>query len=307
MGTDTLIVSRTDAEAATLLDSNVDERDHPYILGTANDSLPSLNNLLADAIAKGATKEEIAHLSERWTEQAQLCTYHDAIAEVIKGEKRDAASYLQEWSKAKKLSYFRARELAKEIGVNISWCWDKPRTREGYYRIQNGIAISIDRAIAFRPYADLLWMETAAPHLKDAKEFAEGVKKVYPNAMLAYNLSPSFNWSAHGMSDSDIENYTKQLASYGFVWQFITVAGFHADGLITTQLAGDYAERGMLAYVQRIQRTEEREKIPTLTHQKWSGTQLVDAAVGIITGGAASTLSMGKGVTEVQFGREKGE
>jgi isocitrate lyase len=68
-------------------------------------------------------------------------------------------------------------------------------------------------------------METSVPHLKDAKEFAEGVKRVYPNAMLAYNLSPSFNWSAHGMSDSDIENYTKQLASYGFVWQFITVAG----------------------------------------------------------------------------------
>jgi isocitrate lyase len=82
-----------------------------------------------------------------------------------------------------------------------------------------------DRAIAFRPYADLLWMETSVPHLKDAKEFAEGVKRVYPNAMLAYNLSPSFNWSAHGMTDSDIENYTKQLASYGFVWQFITVAG----------------------------------------------------------------------------------
>jgi isocitrate lyase len=68
-------------------------------------------------------------------------------------------------------------------------------------------------------------METSVPHLKDAKEFAEGVKRVYPNAMLAYNLSPSFNWSAHGMTDSDIENYTKQLASYGFVWQFITVAG----------------------------------------------------------------------------------
>lgn len=86
-----------------------------------------------------------------------------------------------------------------------------------------------------------------------------------------------------------------------------TYAGFHSDGLIATQLARDYAERGMLAYVERIQRTEEREKIPTLTHQKWSGTQLVDAAVGTITGGAASTLSMGKGVTEVQFGREKGE
>lgn len=307
MGTDTLVVSRTDAEAATLLDSNVDERDHPYILGTPNGALPALNDLLTDAIAKGATKEDIQSLTEKWMEEAQLSTYHEAVANHLQNEKRDAASYLKEWEKARKLGHSKARELAKDLGVSLPWCWDKPRTREGYYRLQNGIPVSIDRAIAFRPYADLLWMETSVPHLKDAKEFAEGVKRVYPNAMLAYNLSPSFNWSAHGMTDSDIENYTKQLASYGFVWQFITVAGFHSDGLIATQLARDYAKRGMLAYVERIQRTEEREQIPTLTHQKWSGTQLIDAAVQTITGGAASTLSMGKGVTEVQFGKEKSE
>lgn len=185
MGTDTLVVSRTDAEAATLLDSNVDERDHPYILGTANGSLPALNELLADAMGKGATKEEIqkyaqlrfdfdlepilnglpCSISEQWVEQAQLSTYYDAVAKAIRDEKRGAdvrvlslpipflladanvllalQSYLKEWEKAKKLSFFKARELAKDIGVNLSWCWDKPRTREGYYRIQNGIPISI--------------------------------------------------------------------------------------------------------------------------------------------------------------------
>jgi len=298
-------VSRTDAEAATLIDSNVDERDHPYILGSPNAELPALNELISDAIAKGASKEEVQMLTDKWLKEAQLGTYYDVVSKRLQDEKRDATSYLKEWEKARKLGHHKAKELAKELGVVVPWCWDKPRTREGYYRLQNGIPISIDRAIAFRPYADLMWMETSVPHIEEARLFAEGVKKVYPNAMLAYNLSPSFNWSAHGLSDNDIKNYTKQLASYGFVWQFITVAGFHADGLITTELARDFADRGMLAYVERIQRTEEREKIPTLTHQKWSGTQLIDAAVQVITGGAASTLSMGKGVTEVQFGKER--
>ncbi len=236
MGCETLVVSRTDAEAANLLDSNVDERDHPYILGTSNEDLPTLNALINDALSKGATKDELRFLTEEWLQKARLSTYYDSVAEQLK-EKRDSKSWLVEWGKAKRLGLPSARQLAKDMGVNVPWDWEKPRTREGYYRLKNGIPVCIDRAIAFRPYADLLWMETSVPNLKEAKEFAEGVKKVYPGAMLAYNLSPSFNWSAHGLSDEDIADYCKRLGSFGYVWQFITVAGFHANGLVTTRLA----------------------------------------------------------------------
>lgn len=104
------------------------------------------------------------------------------------------------------------------------------------------------------------------------------------------------------------EQFQEQLASFGYVWQFITVAGFHANGLITTILARDFgSNRRMLAYVDSIQRAEAKYQVETLTHQKWSGTELIDAQVSLITGGTSSTLSMGKGVTEVQFGNERSE
>src|SRR4051812_27068634 len=111
-------------------------------------------------------------------------------------------------------------------------------------------------------------METKKPDLKEAKEFAEGVLHAVPWTMLAYNLSPSFNWSAAGMNDEQIGSFQDELGAAGFVWQFITVAGFHANGLIADTLAKDFSQRRMLAYVNRIQREEGKAKVETLTHQK---------------------------------------
>jgi isocitrate lyase len=308
MGTDTIIVARTDAEAATLLDMNIDKRDHPYILGTTNTSLDSLNEMLQDAAERGATKAQIQKIVEDWEKKANLSTFYNVVKKELKEIYGLGSAKTQEWEKvARKLDIKSARHLANVMGVNINWCWDKPRTREGYYRIESGVPLCIDRAIAFRPYADLLWMETKLPDIEEAREFAEGVKAVYPNAMLAYNLSPSFNWSAHGLTDEDIAQFQYKLASYGYVWQFITVAGFHANGLITSQLAKDFSERRMLAYVDRIQRQEDLHKVETLTHQKWSGAEFLDAQIALATGGTSSTLSMGKGVTEVQFAKTHSE
>ncbi|KAL6063493.1 Malate synthase [Balamuthia mandrillaris] len=306
MGTETLLVARTDAEAATLLDSNIDGRDHPFILGTTNSSLDALNDLQQEAIAKGATREELERLNEEWERSANLCTFYEAVAAELRQRKNRGETLAREWlERSKDLDLNAARKLAasKEFGVNTDfyWDWDRPRTREGYYRLQCGVPICIRRAIAYKPHADIIWMETKKPDLQQAREFAEGVKRVYPNAMLAYNLSPSFNWSAHGLSDEQIQRFQYELGEAGFVWQFITVAGFHANGLITTQLAKDFSERRMLAYVDRIQRQEKVHDVPTLTHQKWSGAEFVDAQISIVTGGASSTLAMGKGVTETQF------
>ncbi|MBF3561649.1 hypothetical protein ISF97_31170, partial [Burkholderia pseudomallei] len=120
-------------------------------------------------------------------------------------------------------------------------------------------------------------------------------------AMLAYNLSPSFNWDASGMTDADMSEFIPRVARLGYVWQFITLAGFHADALVTDTFARDFARRGMLAYVERIQREERSNGVETLQHQKWSGANFYDRVLKTVQGGISSTAAMGKGVTEEQF------
>ena len=161
--------------------------------------------------------------------------------------------------------------------------------------------MAIARAKAYAPHADLLWMETAKPILSQAEEFAAGVHAAYPGKMLAYNLSPSFNWDAAGMTEQQMEAFTGELGRRGFVWQFITLAGFHADGLITHQFTEGYAERGMHAYVNMIQRAEREAGVKLLRHQHWSGAELMDEQMRIASGGSSSTSAMGAGVTESQF------
>ena len=145
-------------------------------------------------------------------------------------------------------------------------------------------------------------METKIPGIPDAKRFSDGVHKYHPHQMLAYNLSPSFNWDASGMSDAQLASFNDDLGRLGYVWQFITLAGFHSNGLIVTKLARSFGDRGMLAYVEDIQRQERDQQVELLTHQKWSGAELVDQMVNVASGGVSSTAAMGVGVTEAQFG-----
>jgi isocitrate lyase len=144
-------------------------------------------------------------------------------------------------------------------------------------------------------------METAIPGIPDAKKFADGVHRYHPYQKLAYNLSPSFNWDASGMNDAQLADFNDDLGKLGYVWQFITLAGFHSNGLVITKLARSFGDRGMLAYVQTIQRKEREHKIELLTHQKWSGAELIDNQVNVASGGISSTAAMGAGVTESQF------
>lgn len=144
-------------------------------------------------------------------------------------------------------------------------------------------------------------METKIPSIPDAKKFSDGVRSMCPHQWLAYNLSPSFNWDASGMSDAQLATFNDDLGKLGYVWQFITLAGFHSNGLIVTELARSYGDRGMLAYVESIQRKERDAEVELLTHQKWSGAELVDQMVNTASGGLSSTAAMGEGVTEAQF------
>ena len=180
--------------------------------------------------------------------------------------------------------------------------WELCRVREGYYQTKPGIGYCIQRARAYAPFCDLIWMETKIPDIADAKTFADGVHRYHPHQKLAYNLSPSFNWDAAGMTDEQLANFNDDLGKLGYVWQFITLAGFHSNGLVITKLARSYADRGMLAYIQSIQRKEREHKIELLTHQKWSGAELIDQQVTVASGGMSSTAAMGAGVTEAQFG-----
>merc|ERR1719473_2577922 len=180
--------------------------------------------------------------------------------------------------------------------------WDAPRAREGYYRLDNGVDLCVARANAYAPHADLIWMETAKPILSQAAGFAQRVHEKHPGKMLAYNLSPSFNWDAAGMSDNEIESFTGDLAAHSFVWQFITLAGFHSNGLMTHNFVQEYAKRGMGAYVEMIQREERRTDTPVLKHQGWSGAELMDTQMTLASGGSSTTAAMGSGVTESQFG-----
>lgn len=307
MGTETVIVARTDAEAATLLDNNVDVRDHPFILGATNEKLPGVNDLLREAQARGDSKQQQIDIMSSWSGKAGLLTYGEAVEQaLVKSKFSDKKERLTKWKEGyPKLSNTQAKILAKELGVQPYWCWEKPRTREGYYRIRGGLEYCVARAIAYGPYADLIWMETKKPGIQLAREFSRKVRKVVPHQLFAYNLSPSFNWDAAGMNESEIGSFQDSLGKEGYVWQFITLAGFHSNALGIDLFARAYAEKKMLAYVQMIQRQERKFGVETLTHQKWSGAEYVDTLSKTITGGLSSTTALQDGNTEAQFATTK--
>jgi len=286
-----VLVARTDAEAATMIDSNIDPIDHPHIKGA---TVPGVEPLY-EAIKRGTDKGREA--------VAGCMTFPDAVAKVLKAKGVDPTKWLAD---SLKMSLPEMRKAAAGLGAGeVFFDWDAARSVEGYYRIKGTTDFCIQRAIAFAPYADCIWMETGKPILSQATRFAKEVRQAHPHQMLAYNLSPSFNWDTSGMTDAQMESFIWDLAKLGFCWQFITLAGFHCDALSIDLFAREYATRGAAAYVQLIQRKERENGVETLTHQKWSGSELVDEAGTIITGGMSSTGIMSAGVTETQFGAKK--
>ncbi|ESQ47692.1 hypothetical protein EUTSA_v10022122mg [Eutrema salsugineum] len=311
MGTETVLVARTDAVAATLIQSNIDSRDHQFILGATNPSLrgKSLSSLLAEGMTVGKNGPALQAIEDQWLSSARLMTFSDAVVEALKRmnlNENEKSRRVNEWLNHARyencLSNEQGRELAAKLGVtDLFWDWDLPRTREGFYRFQGSVAAAVVRGWAFAQIADIIWMETASPDLNECTQFAEGVKSKTPEVMLAYNLSPSFNWDASGMTDQQMMEFIPRIARLGYCWQFITLAGFHADALVVDTFAKDYARRGMLAYVERIQREERSNGVDTLAHQKWSGANYYDRYLKTVQGGISSTAAMGKGVTEEQF------
>ncbi|KAM3075076.1 isocitrate lyase 1 [Clarireedia jacksonii] len=303
MGSDLLAIARTDAEAATLISTTIDPRDHAYILGSTNPDLPALNDLLIAGIAAGKSGPELQAIEDSWTSSANLKLFSDAVISSINaGPFSNKESLISEFlTQSKGKSNSEARAIARGItGVDIHWDWDAPRTREGYYRLQGGVDCAINRALAYAPYADAIWMESKLPDYEQAEVFAKGVHAVYPEKKLAYNLSPSFNWRT-AMSASEQQTYIERLSRLGYCWQFITLAGLHTTALISHSFAKAYAENGMRAYGEMVQEPEMDGGVDVVKHQKWSGAGYVDELLKMVQGGVSSTSAMGKGVTEDQF------
>lgn len=184
---------------------------------------------------------------------------------------------------------------------------DEPRTSEGFYAIRPGLEAAIARGLAYAPYVDMVWCETKHPDLDEARQFAEAIHAKYPNKMLMYNCSPSFNWSRHLDADT-IAKFQRELGAMGYKFQFITLAGFHALNLSMFELAVGYRERGMSAYTVLQDREFELEReqgYKAVKHQAFVGTGYFDAVQTIVTSGLSSTQALVGSTEEEQFTTEQ--
>ncbi|MBI5547772.1 MAG: isocitrate lyase [Deltaproteobacteria bacterium] len=179
----------------------------------------------------------------------------------------------------------------------------RERTHEGFFRFAGGLEAAIARGVAYAPYADLVWCETAKPDLEEARRFAEGVRAAYPDKLLAYNCSPSFNWS-RALDASSIARFNRELGAMGYAFQFITLAGFHTLNASMYELAHGFAREGMTAYV-RLQEHEFRMAkevgYAAVKHQRFVGAGYFDEVSTALSGGDDSTTALRGSTEEAQF------
>jgi len=196
-----------------------------------------------------------------------------------------------------------ANLLTSDVDAN-----DKPfitgeRTSEGFYRVNNGLEQAVSRGLAYAPYADLLWCETGIPDLEFAKKFAEAIRKQYPNKLLAYNCSPSFNWKKN-LDDATIARFQRELGAMGYKFQFITLAGFHALNYSMFELAHGYMQHGMAAFVEMQQKefAAAAQGFTAVKHQREVGTGYFDQVTQVIQSGESSVTALTGSTEETQFG-----
>lgn len=352
-----IIVARTDAEAANLIDSRADERDQPFLLGVTNLKIPSYKSCflammrrfydqglteinghllydlpegeyttaegwltnagIMDAVAEAvgswrngaaASVDDLydeveSKFVDAWQDDAGLNTYGEAVAELLEFREREGESTemsAAEWRKfAARAPLYTATNKAKEIGAGVAWDCEPAKTPEGYYQVRGGIPYAIAKSLAVAPFADILWMETKTADLADAKQFADAIHAVYPDQMLAYNLSPSFNWDTTGMTDDEMRAFPEELGRMGFVFNFITYGGHQVDGVACEEFATALRQEGMLALA-RLQRKMRLVESPYRTPQTLVGGPRSDAALAASSGRTATTKAMGKGSTQHQ-------
>jgi isocitrate lyase len=229
--------------------------------------------------------------------------YGQAVAEAMASRAAEGERF--DWTVDQWLAFSRtasqtaAGEKARSLGIEIVWDSELTKTPEGYFHVENGIDFAIARSLAAAPFADVLWMETKTANLEDAARFARAIHARYPQKMLAYNLSPSFNWDTTGMSDEEMRRFPEELGRLGFVFNFITYGGHQIDGLAAEEFATALKQEGMLALA-RLQRKFRLLESPYRTAQTLVGGPRLDGALMASSGHTASTRAMGKGSTQVQ-------
>jgi isocitrate/methylisocitrate lyase len=240
---------------------------------------------------------------DAWQAEAGLKTYGQAVADVMAfrlAEGERFAMSQEEWEGfASKASFFAARDKARSLGIQIIWDCECTKTPEGYYHVENGIDLAIARSLASAPFADILWMETKTANLHEAAKFAQAIHAEYPEKMLAYNLSPSFNWDTTGMTDDEMRRFPQELGKLGYVFNFITYGGHQIDGLAAEDFTTALKQDGMLALA-RLQRKFRLLESPYRTPQTLVGGPRLDGALMASTGHTAATQAMGKGSTQTQ-------
>ncbi|AIG24449.1 isocitrate lyase [Brevibacillus laterosporus] len=176
------------------------------------------------------------------------------------------------------------------------------RTAEGFYQIRGGLDAAIARGLAYAPYADLIWCETSEPNLEEARRFAEAIREKYPNKLLAYNCSPSFNWEKK-LDEETIASFQQEIGKMGYKFQFVTLAGFHALNHSMFELANGYRDRGMAAYseLQQAEFASEQKGYTATRHQREVGTGYFDEVAQVISGGTSSTTALHGSTEEEQF------
>ena len=176
------------------------------------------------------------------------------------------------------------------------------RTPEGFFRITGGLEIAIARGLAYAPYADLIWCETSTPSIEEARRFADAIHAEFPGKMLAYNCSPSFNWSKH-LTALEIRSFQEELAEMGYMFQFVTLAGFHSLNMGMFDLAREYSKTGMQAYseLQNHEFNQAHVGYTAVKHQREVGTGYFDDVTTVISGGSSSTTAMADSTEAEQF------
>jgi len=179
------------------------------------------------------------------------------------------------------------------------------RTVEGYFEVKGGLELAITRALSYAPYADVIWCETSTPDLGEAREFAQAILEKFPNKLLAYNCSPSFNWKLH-MDHATLQRFQEELGTMGYKFQFVTLAGFHALNASMFELAHAYKEKGMAAYSQLQEHEFQMERelgYSAVKHQSFVGAGYYDEVQMVISGGETATAALAGSTEEEQFER----
>ncbi|RKF59197.1 2-methylisocitrate lyase, mitochondrial [Golovinomyces cichoracearum] len=302
MGSENILIARTDSQSGKLLSSAIDVRDHEFILGVVDDKLEPLSETLQVMEQRRATLDEIETYESCWLKNTKIMTCDEAMIQQLQAIPSLSSEYEREVSKNRNLSITKRKQLAEKLlNKKVIFDIDIPRTREGFYHYRAGIAAATKRAIEYASYADLLWVETGDPSVQDAAKFSNDIRSQYPKKPLVYNLSPSFNWMSYGYTPETLKSFIWDIAKYGFILQINSLAGLHSTATMTNELSKRFKKDGMLAYVEIVQRREKELNCDVLTHQKWSGANYIDGVLSIIQSGNSSTRSMGIGNTEDQF------